>query len=115
MEVRGLWIIEAILQECTADFKVLSWTRHDDRTPEEGMNMRDSSRDKPRYFSSDGKQVRNRHSSAGITAREASSLWNYMNRMRAISEKNNLFIGYKRRLVEAADLIEELLRESDRL
>ena len=35
--------------------------------------------------------------------------------MRKMSEKNNLFIGYKRRLVEAADIIEELLRKSDRL
>ena len=79
------------------------------------MNMRDSSRDKPRYISVGDKQVRNRHSSAGITGREASSLWKYMMQMRTISEKNNLFVGYKRRLVEAADIIEELLRESDRL
>ena len=79
------------------------------------MNMRDSSEDLPRYFPSPKKQVRNRHSSAGITAREATSLYKYMMQMRKMSEKNNLFIGYKRRVVEAADIIEELLRKSDRL
>lgn len=78
--------------------------------------MRDrSSRVLPRYFPSKKKQVRNRHSSAGITAREADSLEKYMRQMRKISQKNNLFVHYKDMLIRAANSIEELLREADRL
>lgn len=69
---------------------------------------------KRRYIQG-AKQTRNRHSSAGITAREAASLWKYMMQMRKISEKKNLFIGYEKQLQDAADIIEELLINADRL
>ena len=69
---------------------------------------------KRRYING-GKQTRNRHSSAGITAREADSLYKYMRQIRKISSKKNLYIGYENRLLKAAQEIEDVLRDAGRL
>ena len=61
------------------------------------------------------KQVRNRYSSAGITAREANTINGAVDKIMKISEKNNLYVGYQRKLVEAAKLLWEVLQESDRV
>jgi len=60
------------------------------------------------------KQVRNRYSSAGITAREANTIRGSANKLYKISQKNNLYVGYERKLLEAAKLLYEVLEEADR-
>jgi len=68
-----------------------------------------------RRYGSNEKQTRNRHSSAGITAREADSLYKYMMQIRKIASKKSLYIGYELDLLTAADTIESVLRSADRL
>ena len=61
------------------------------------------------------KQVRNRYSSAGITAREAERLLNYMRKIEAIANKNNLYVGYASNLKMCGFYIRKVLREANRL
>jgi len=60
------------------------------------------------------KQVRNRHTSAGITNREAQTLTRCAQKIFTISQKNNLYIGYENRLLKINELIYELLEQADR-
>lgn len=60
------------------------------------------------------KQVRNRHSSAGITAREANTIRGSADKLYKISQKRNLYVGHERRLLEAAQILYELLEQADR-
>ena len=62
------------------------------------------------------KQSRNRYTgAAGITAREAKQMKSIWHKLDKIAEKNNLFVGYERKIKNAQQLIYEVLSESDRL
>jgi len=65
------------------------------------------------YFSV--KQTRNRHSSAGITAREADTILKSIRKLEKISEKKNLYIMYERDLLKAAQILTELLEKANRI
>lgn len=69
---------------------------------------------KPRFFPSDGKQVRNRYSSAGITQREADTISLAIRKLTTISQKKNLYVMYERDLLKAAEILTELLEKSER-
>ena len=71
----------------------------------------------PKNFSRTGakKQSRNRYSSAGITQREADRLYKAMVMIEKLSQKNNLFVGYKRTLQRISGDIYTLLDDTDRL
>lgn len=84
------------------------------------MSWRNEKQHKPRSekdsdFRFDQKQPRNQYSSAGITAREASSLMNAIRACDRVLGKPNLYIQYELKLKEARDYIEEVLREANRL
>ena len=61
-----------------------------------------------------GKQSRNRHSSAGITGREADTLTICANKIFTISQKKNLFLGYEHDLIAINDAIYALLERAGR-
>lgn len=61
------------------------------------------------------KQVRNRYTgAAGITAREAVTIRGSAEKLYKISQKKNLYVGYERKLLEAAKLLYEVLKHADR-
>jgi hypothetical protein len=57
----------------------------------------------------------NRHQSAGITAREAKSIFGCMVKLSKIMNKDNLYVGYEQRLLDAILTLETLLEEADRV
>lgn len=61
------------------------------------------------------KQHGNRHHSAGITAREANTILGSLEKIFKISQKKNLYIGYENRLVQATQLMYEVLEQSGRI
>ena len=62
------------------------------------------------------KQVRNQYTGgAGITQREANSLLSAYERIRSIASKRNLYVVYERKLLEAGDLLLEVLVQADRI
>jgi len=61
------------------------------------------------------KQHGNRHRSAGITAREANTILGSLEKVFKISQKKNLYIGYENRLVQATQLMYEVLEQSGRI
>ncbi len=61
-----------------------------------------------------GKQSRNRHSSAGITGREADTLERCAKKVRTISQKKNLFVGYEQDLIAINNAIYALLERAGR-
>ena len=66
-------------------------------------------------FRSEKKQVRNRYTgSAGITEREANTIKGAADKLYKISQKNNLYVVYERKLLQAAQLLYELLEQADR-
>jgi len=60
------------------------------------------------------KQTRNRYSSAGITKREADTIDRSIRKLTAISRKNNLYVGYERDLLKAAEILSVLLVKANR-
>jgi hypothetical protein len=74
----------------------------------------DNNEFEPKRTFSAKKQVRNRHSSAGITNREAETLKRCAKKIFKISQKTNLYIGYENRLLTINDLLYELLQQADR-
>ena len=62
------------------------------------------------------KQVRNQHTgAAGITEREANQLHSMWIKLNKIQKKNNLFLGYRTKILRAMENIYEVLDESGRL
>ena len=61
------------------------------------------------------KQVRNRFTgAAGITAREANTIRGAADKLFKISNKNNLYVVYEQKLLEATQLLLEVLEQADR-
>lgn len=61
------------------------------------------------------KQVRNQYTgAAGITAREANTIRSSADKLYKISQKNNLYVRFERKLLEATQLLLEILEEADR-
>lgn len=56
----------------------------------------------------------NRHQSAGITAREAETLFRSYEKIRKIASKENLYRGFETKLLDIALDIEMFLVEADR-
>jgi hypothetical protein len=56
----------------------------------------------------------NRHQSAGITAREAKSIFGCMVKLDKIMLKDNLYVGYQQKLLDAILTLESLLEDADR-
>lgn len=75
---------------------------------------RDTSPQNQRVNTFTNKQSRNRHSSAGITGREADTLTRCAMKIFQISQKKNLYIGYERELLEINDKIYRLLEKAGR-
>lgn len=62
-----------------------------------------------------GKQVRNRYSSAGITQREANQIRSMVSKIAKILKKQNLYVGYAQKLLDAGMTLETVLEESGHL